>query len=156
VTRIAVATAVAALAATAANLLLRALAVAAFDIPQPGFEPIQVRPVIISTVGAVIVAGLVYALVERVARDPDRTFRVVAGVALLASLYPPLALGLADPPENPGTDAASVGALMAMHVVTAVIVVVALTGRRRPGRGRGGRAGRRRRDPARGRGRGRL
>jgi predicted benzoate:H+ symporter BenE len=148
VTRIALATALAAVAATAANLLLRALAVAVFDIPQPEFEPLQVRAVILSTVGGVIAAGLAYALIEWLARDPVKTFYVVAGVALLASLYAPIALGLQDPPENPGTDAGSVGTLIVMHVVTAVIVVAALTGRRRPGR-----AGRRRpgRDPAHGR-----
>jgi uncharacterized protein DUF6069 len=134
VSRIAIATALAAVAATAANLLLRALAVAVFDIPQPEFEPLQVRAVILSTVGGVIAAGIVYAIVERLARDPVRTFYVVAGVALLASLYAPIALGLADPPENPGTDAASVGTLIAMHVVTAAIAVVLLTGRRVPAR----------------------
>jgi len=134
VTRIALATALAVVAATAANLLLRALAVAVFDIPQPEFEPLQVRPVILSTVGAVIAAGVVYAIVERLARDPVRTFYIVAGIALVASLYAPLGLGLQDPPENPGTNAESVGTLIAMHVVSAVIAVAALTGRRRPGR----------------------
>jgi hypothetical protein len=38
-------------------------------------------------------------------------------------------VGLEDPPKYPGTDAASVGTLMAMHVVTAAIAVVALTRR---------------------------
>ena len=127
-TRIAVATVLAAAAAAAANLLVRALAVGAFDIPQPEFEPLQVRPVLLSTIGSVIVAGLVFALVARLARDAVRTFYVVAGVALIASLYAPLSLGLADPPENPGTNAESVGTLIAMHVVSAAIVVAALTG----------------------------
>jgi hypothetical protein len=40
-----------------------------------------------------------------------------------------LSVGLQDPPEYPGTDAAAVGTLMIMHVLTAAIVVVALTGR---------------------------
>jgi hypothetical protein len=131
VTRVAVATALAAVAATAANLLLRALAVAIFDIPQPEFEPLEARAVILSTLGGVITAGIVYAILTRLADDPDRAFYIVAVAALLASLYPPLALGLEDPPENPGTDAASVGTLIAMHFVTAAIVIIALTGRRR-------------------------
>lgn len=127
-TRIAVATVLAAVAAAAANLLVRALAVGAFDIPQPEFEPLQIRPVLLSTIGSVIAAGLVFALVARLARDAVRTFYLVAGVALIASLYAPLSLGLADPPENPGTNAESVGTLIAMHVVSAAIVVAALTG----------------------------
>jgi hypothetical protein len=42
--RIAAATALAAVAATVANLVLRAVAVAALDIPQPGFEPMMCGP----------------------------------------------------------------------------------------------------------------
>jgi hypothetical protein len=125
-TRIATATALAAIAAVVANLALRALAVAVLDIPQPGFEPLQPRAVALSTLGGVVAAGLVYALVARVARDPGRTFTIVAAVALLLSLYAPLSLGLADPPENPGTDAGSVGTLIAMHILAAAISVPAL------------------------------
>jgi hypothetical protein len=128
---IAAATAVAVVAATAVNVLLRAVAVAAFDIPQPEFEPLQLRDVIVSTVGAVIAAGIVFAIVARLARDPARTFVIVAAVALVLSLAAPLSVGLADPPEYPGTDAAATGTLIAMHVVTAAVCVAVLT------RGRG-------------------
>jgi hypothetical protein len=41
--RIAAATALAAAAATVANVLLRALAIAVLDIPQPEFEPLALR-----------------------------------------------------------------------------------------------------------------
>jgi hypothetical protein len=121
--RIAAATAVAAAAATAANVLLRALAIAILDIPQPEFEPLALRAVILSTLGGVAAAGVAAAITARLSRNPARTFLIVAAVALVASLYPPLSLGLADPPENPGTDAGSVGTLMAMHVVAAAISV---------------------------------
>jgi hypothetical protein len=124
--RVAGATAIAAIAAVVANLLLRALAVAALDIPQPEFEPLQARAVAISTASGVIAAGLVYALVAHFARDPRRTFLVVAAIALVLSLWAPLSLGLADPPENPGTDAGSVGTLIAMHVLAAAISVPVL------------------------------
>jgi hypothetical protein len=129
---IAAATAVAAVAATAVNVLLRAVAVAAFDIPQPEFEPLQLRDVIVSTVGAVIAAGIVFAIVVRLARNPVRTYLIVAAVAFVASLAAPLSVGLADPPEYPGTDAGSTGTLIAMHVVTAAIVVATLVSRARP------------------------
>jgi hypothetical protein len=124
--RVAGATAIAAIAAIVANLLLRALAVAVLDIPQPEFEPLRPRAVAVSTAIGVIAAGLVYAIIERFARDPRRTFLVVAAVALVLSLWAPLSLGLADPPENPGTDAGSVGTLIAMHVVAAAISVPVL------------------------------
>ena len=124
--RVASATALAAIAAVVANLALRALAVAVFDIPQPEFEPLQVRAVVLSTLGGVIAAGLVYAIVARFARNARRMFVVIAGIALVLSLWAPLSLGLADPPENPGTDAGSVGTLIAMHVLAAAISVPVL------------------------------
>jgi Family of unknown function (DUF6069) len=127
--RIAAATALATVAATLANLVLRAIAVAVLDIPQPEFEPLQVRAVIVSTVGGVIAAGIVFAIVVRLARDPARAFVIIAAVALVLSLYAPLSLGLADPPEDPGTDAGSVGTLMLMHVVAAAIAVPVLISR---------------------------
>lgn len=115
--RIASATAIAAIAAVIANVLLRALAVAAFDIPQPEFEPLNLRPVIVSTLGGVVAAGLVYALIARLAREPRRTFLVVAAAALLLSLIAPLTI------DDPNADAAAVGTLIAMHVVGAAISV---------------------------------
>jgi hypothetical protein len=100
--------------------------VAVLDIPQPEFEPLQARAVALSTLGGVIAAGVAYALIKGLARDPARVFVIVAAAALLLSLYAPLSLGLADPPENPGTDAGSVGTLIAMHVLAAAISVPAL------------------------------
>ena len=128
--RIAGATVVAAVAAVLANLLLRAVAVAVFDIPQPEFEPLQVRAVVVSTAGGVVAAGVVFAIVARLARDPVRVFVIVAAVALVLSLWAPISLGLADPPENPGTDAGSIGTLIVMHVVAAANAVAALVSRR--------------------------
>ena len=118
--QIAAATALAAVAAVAANLLLRALAVAVFDIPQPEFEELNVRPVIVSTLIGVIAAGLVYALIVRFARDPRRVFLIVAGVALVLSLIAPLTI------DDPNADAGAVGTLIAMHVVAAAISVPVL------------------------------
>ena len=119
--------AIAALAATAVNVLLRLLAVALFDIPQPEFEPLQLRDVIVSSIGATLAAGLVWALIVRFAKDPVKTFRIVAVVALVVSLAAPLQVGLADPPDYPGTDAGSVGTLIAMHLVTATICIALFT-----------------------------
>jgi hypothetical protein len=136
--RIAGATLVAAVAAVVANVLLRALAVAVLDIPQPEFEPLQVRAVVVSTLGGVIAAGGVFAILARRARDPARVFVIVATVALVVSLWAPISLAVADPPENPGTDAGSVGTLVVMHVVAAAIavgVLIAAAARDAPAKG---------------------
>jgi hypothetical protein len=126
-------TALAAVAAVVANVLLRAVAIALFDIPD-AFEHLALRAVIVSTLVGVIAAALVFAVISRFARDPVRTFTIVAVVALVLSLVAPLSVGLQDPPEYPGTDAASVGTLMLMHVTTAAIVVAVFSrGRRSPG-----------------------
>jgi hypothetical protein len=114
--RIALATAIAVVIAVLANVLLRALAVAVFDIPQPEFEPLNLRPVILSTVGGVIAAGVVYALMGR----RKRPFVIVAAVALILSLIAPLTI------DDPNADAEAVGTLIAMHVVAAAISVPAL------------------------------
>jgi len=121
-------TAIAAVAATVANVLLRAIAIAVFDIPD-AFEHLALRAVILSTVLAMIAAGLLYWIIARLSGNPDRTFTIVALIALVLSLVAPLTVGLEEPPEYPGTDAASVGTLMAMHVVAAVIAIAALTRR---------------------------
>jgi hypothetical protein len=118
--RIASATALAAVAAVIANVLLRALAVALFDIPQPEFEELNLRPVILSTLGGVIAAGLVYALIARLTEQPARPFVIVAAVALLASLIAPLTI------DDPNADAQAVGTLIAMHVVAAAISIPVL------------------------------
>jgi hypothetical protein len=109
--RIAGVTALAAIAAVLANIVVRAVAVALFDIPQPEFEELNLRPVILSTLGGVIAAGVVRAFVSR------RTFLIVAVVALLLSLIAPLTI------DDPNADAAAVGTLIAMHLVAAAISV---------------------------------
>jgi hypothetical protein len=109
-------TALAAVAAVVVNVLVRALAVALFDIPGT-FEHIALRAVIVSTLIGVIAAGVVYAVIRR-----DRTFVIVAAVALVLSLAAPLSV------SDEG-DAAAVGTLMCMHVTTAAIVVGVFTRR---------------------------
>jgi hypothetical protein len=128
-------TAIAALAAVVVNVLVRAIAIALFDIPE-AFEHLALRAVIVSTLAGVIAAGLVFAVIARVARNPIKTFTIVAAVALVLSFAAPLSVGLQDPPEYPGTDAAAVGTLMLMHVLTAAIVVGVLARAQPPLKGR--------------------
>ena len=109
-------TAIAAVAAVVVNVLVRAIAVALFDIPDT-FEHIELRAVIVSTLVGVLAAAVVRALIRR-----DRTFIIVAAVALVVSLAAPLSV------SDEG-DAAAVGTLMLMHVLTAAIVVLGFTRR---------------------------
>jgi peptidoglycan/LPS O-acetylase OafA/YrhL len=111
-------TAIAAVAAVVVNVLVRAIALALFDIPDT-FEHIELRAVIVSTLVGVVAAALVYAVIRRVARDPARTFTIVAVVALLLSLAAPLSLGF--------DETAAVCTLVLMHVLTAAIVIVSFT-----------------------------
>jgi peptidoglycan/LPS O-acetylase OafA/YrhL len=109
-------TAIAAVAAVVVNVLVSVLAKALFDIPD-SFEHIEVRAVIVSTLVGVVAAALVYAVIRR-----DRTFVIVAAVALVLSLAAPLSV------SDEG-DAAAVGTLMFMHVTTAAVVVLSFTRR---------------------------
>jgi hypothetical protein len=109
-------TALIAVAAVVVNVLVSAAAKALFDIPDT-FEHIELRAVISSTLIGVVAAAIVYALVRS-----DRTFVIVAAVALVVSLAAPLSV------SDEG-DAAAVGTLMLMHVTTAAIVVLGFTRR---------------------------
>jgi peptidoglycan/LPS O-acetylase OafA/YrhL len=109
-------TALIAVAAVVVNVLVSALAKALFDIPDT-FEHIELRAVILSTITGVLAAAIVYALIRN-----DRTFVIVAAVALVVSLAAPLSV------SDEG-DAAAVGTLMLMHVLTAAIVVLGFTRR---------------------------
>jgi peptidoglycan/LPS O-acetylase OafA/YrhL len=104
-------TALVAVAAAVVNVLVAVVAKPLFDIPD-SFEHIEIRAVIVSTLVGVLGAAIVRALIRN-----DRTFVIIAAVALVVSLAAPLSV------SNEG-DAAAVGTLMCMHVLTAAIVVV--------------------------------
>ena len=110
-------TALVAVVAVAVNVLVSVAAKALFDIPD-SFEHIELRAVIVSTLVGVLAAAVVRALIRS-----DRTFVIVAVVALVVSLAAPLSV------SDEG-DAAAVGTLMLMHVLTAAIVVLGFTTRR--------------------------
>jgi Family of unknown function (DUF6069) len=109
-------TALIAVVAVVVNVLVSVVAKALFDIPD-SFEHIELRAVVSSTLIGVIAAAVVYALIRS-----DRTFVIVAAVALVLSLAAPLSV------SGEG-DAAAVGTLMLMHLTTAAIVVFGFTRR---------------------------
>lgn len=113
---------VGAVLASAANLGVRSLAHAAFDIP-PEFLPLQVGGPVFFTVLGAFGAAIVYGLTWTFAKDPRRVFVRVAIVALALSMIPDLLLFRASPETFPGVTVPGVLALMAMHAVAAPIIV---------------------------------
>lgn len=105
-----------------ANALLL-WAVLATDAVQR-FDPLQYGPVTLFSALGALGAALVYAWLVRRRADPDRTFVRVAGLVLLLSFVPDVALLFADPAAT----VPAVVVLVVMHVVVAVISVGVLTG----------------------------
>lgn len=120
--RWAIAVAVGALGAAVANTLVRAIAVAAIDVNDE-FEPLAASAPAMSSVVAAIGAGVVLALLTRFSKQPVRHFLIVSAVMFVLSYIPLLQMGMADPPEYPGTTGATLTTLGLMHVVAAAIIV---------------------------------
>ena len=119
--RIALATLVAAATATAVDLGIESIARRAFDV-SADFEPFQgtVAPY---TVGGVLLAGIAYAVVRRVAHDPRRAYVRLAAAALVLSWVPDIGLLVVN---DLGATVPAVGSLMVMHAAAAAITVAAL------------------------------
>ena len=120
--RIVLATAIALVVAVPLNLAIEAFARQAFAVP-PEFEPFQgtVEPY---TAGGVVLAGAAFAVLRRFVRDAARVYIRVAIGALVLSWIPDVALLVI---HDPGATVLGVGSLMAMHTLTAAIVVTSLT-----------------------------
>ena len=116
-----------AIAAVAANLVVRALLFTIFN-PPADFPPLQPPPIAMFTFAGTLLAAPVLAIVARFSRAPIQTFAVVAAVALVVSILPNLAL-MANPAASPfpGGSAFAFGLLIVFHVVAAVVCVVLLT-----------------------------
>ena len=98
----------------------------------PDFISLSPIPVIFWTVLGTIGATLVYALVRRLSRVPERTFLIVATVVLLISLIPDWWVWETKPPMFKGVTLGGIYALMAMHLVAAVIITGVLLRVTRP------------------------
>lgn len=108
------------LAAVVMNTLIALAAHALFTIA-PTFVPLQIASVVPATGVAATGALIVFALISRRSQQPARLFRRIAGGVLLISIIPDLLLPVVG--IYPGTTLPAVGALLLMHLATALLCV---------------------------------
>jgi len=114
-------------AAVVANLIALVVLRAVLDLPTD-FPPLQFGPIAIFTAIGVALGVVVFAIISRVARQPVRTFWIVAMVALLVSLVPNVLLML-NPAAAPvpGGSTLAYGVLSVFHIIAAFVSVPMLT-----------------------------
>ena len=119
--RIALATVIALVLAVPLDLAIEAFARQAFAV-SPEFEPFQAT-VAPYTAGAVVLAGVAFAVLQRFVRDVTHVYVRLAIVALVVSWIPDIALLFIN---EPGATLPAVASLMTMHAIAAAIVVTLL------------------------------
>ncbi len=108
----------------AANIIIRTLAVAFFGVSAT-FAPLQPPTIIASTIVYLLLAIAALLLVSRISARPARTYRILAVICLLISLLFPLA-ALTGAFPTPGMNGHIFGAMIAMHLLSAAIVIALL------------------------------
>ena len=116
------------LGAVAANLVLRAAAVAVFDVP-PEFEPLATAgPTVFLTVVGVGAGLGVAIVVDKRSERPVPLFQRIVLVALLLSLVPDVWMLTDSGGEAfPGATVPAVVTLMLQHVAAAAVVLWSVT-----------------------------
>jgi hypothetical protein len=122
--RLVVAGASLAVVATVANVGVAMASHSWLQVPA-GFQPLTLPFVATFTVIGMIAATAVFAWTAQTRPDPIRTFLVIAAVGLVLSWLPDLAIGVMG--VFPGTTAAGIVSLMALHLVAAACAVAILT-----------------------------
>ena len=108
-----------------ANIIVREIAVGLGTIPSDLFI-LQEPGVFISTFIQVMLGVLVFALLIKFARQPVRTFRIVAVIALLLSLTNPVMVANGMVPIGATISTATMLSMMVMHIVAAGITIYLL------------------------------
>ena len=103
------------------NLIIRSIAVSSFGIPET-FQYMEAPYVIGSTILFVLVALLVFVLVNRFARRPIQFYRLLAFVVLCISFLSPV-MALVGLFPAPGMTLSIFWTMIVMHIVSAIIVV---------------------------------
>jgi len=104
-----------------ANLTIRSIAVSSFGVPET-FQYVQAPYVIGSTILFVLVALLVFVLVNRFARRPIQFYRLLAFVVLCISFLSPVMALVGLFPAS-GMTLSIFWTMIVMHIVSAIIVV---------------------------------
>lgn len=112
------------LACVVVNIIVRAVAVTFFGV-SASFQPLQPPTIIVSTVVYLLLAIVALLLVSRVSEHPGRAYRIVVSVCLLLSLLFPV-MALAGIFPTSGMGASIFWSMVAMHVLSAAIVIVLL------------------------------
>jgi hypothetical protein len=112
--------------AVVANLVARAL-LGLFMTFDPAFLPLTYGPIAIFTALGVAVGALVFAFIARRSARPNRTWTIVAVIALIVSILPNFA-SMANPTAMPfpGGTAGAFAVLIVFHLVAGVIAIVLL------------------------------
>jgi Family of unknown function (DUF6069) len=113
-----------ALVAAVANMAVATALRSWLQVPA-GFQPLTLPFVAAFTIIGMIAATVVFAWAAQTRPDPIRRFLVIAAVGLFLSWLPDLAIGVMG--VFPGTTAAGIMSLMAVHVVAAACAVAILT-----------------------------
>ena len=108
-----------------ANLIIRTSAISLFGVPET-FQYLQAAYVIGSSIFFVLLALLAFVLVSRFAQRPIRFYRILAFVVLCLSLLSPV-MALVGLFPAPGMTLSIFWTMIAMHLVSAIIVIGLLT-----------------------------
>ena len=111
--------------AALANLLIRTIAVSTFGVPET-FSYLQAPTIVSSTLIFSLIALLVFVLVNRFAQRPLQFYRVLAFVVLCISFLSPV-MALTGGLHAPGMNLAIFWTMIAMHSISAVIIITLLT-----------------------------
>ncbi len=115
------ASAVAAIAAIVGNIVILGIAALLLGVPFMG-QTVNPLSIAISTLVATAVAGLVYALLLRSSRQPERTFTIVGVIGYILSLSGPL-MGLMGMMPGMVFTGQLVVAMIFMHTWSAVVII---------------------------------
>lgn len=121
---------IAAVLATITNVAIAALSARLVDA-SPDFPALQPGPVATFTLFTVLMGTAVFALLNRFTARPVRVFTIVASAVALVSLIAPIALAGDTSGTMAGVTPAAALALIPLHLVPAVVIIMALAWRRR-------------------------
>lgn len=107
------------------NLIIRSIAVSIFGVSET-FQNLQAPYVIGSTIIFVLLALLVFVLVNRYAKRPIQFYRLLAFFVLCVSFLSPI-MALVGLIPAPGMTLSIFWTMIVLHIVSAIIVVSLLT-----------------------------